>query len=200
MPARFLLDLQGEPDVTIKILRDKIQLGKVFLPLWIRHHWLLGVLENNVLKIADSSPGVATREDISLLTNLLSFIKEVPIHLKWFSTPRQPRGSVECGLHVVINTILHQTNALQAQDNRPSQRVIEYERAMGTVIANWISASITIAQLITSLLTQIAEVGIELIAPKQVLEKWDGGLVIFLVYLFLPLLMRINFLFLPPFW
>ena len=109
MSARFLLDLQGEPDVTITTLRDKIQLGKVFLPLWIRHHWLLGVLDNNVLQIADSSPGVATREDISLLINLLSFIKEAPINLKWFSTPRQPKGSVECGLHVVINAILHQT-------------------------------------------------------------------------------------------
>ena len=44
---------------------------------------------------------------------------------------------------------------------------------MGSVIANWISGSIPIAQLITSLLTHIAEVGIELISAKQVLEKCD---------------------------
>ena len=173
MPARFLLDLQGEPEETIKILREKLQLGKVFLPLWIRHHWLLGVVDKNVLKIADSSPGVATREDISTITNLLAFVQEAPVHLQWFSTPRQPRGSVECGLHVVINAILHHANALQAQDNKPSQRVIEYERLMGPLIASWINASIPISQLITSLLTHIAEVGIELLSAKQVLDKCD---------------------------
>jgi hypothetical protein len=67
MPARFLLDMQGSPADTISLLKEKMQLGKVYLPLWIRHHWLLGVYNNNTLTIADSSPGVATKEDISTL-------------------------------------------------------------------------------------------------------------------------------------
>lgn len=173
MPARFLLDLQGKPAETIALLKEKIQLGKVYLPLWIRHHWLLGVFNNNVITIADSSPGVATKEDITTLTNILAFTQEAPVKLQWFSTPRQPRGSVECGLHVVVNALLHHTNALQAQDTKPAQRVIEYERRIGPIIANWLSATIPIAQLFTALLTHIAEVGIELISAKQVLAKCD---------------------------
>lgn len=173
MQARFLLDLQEDPAMTLNLLKEKMQLGKVYLPLWIRHHWLLGVFNNNTLTLADSSPGVATREDVNNLATLLAYAQDAPVHIKWFATPRQPRGTVECGLHVVVNALLHQTNALQETDNKPQQRVIEYERRIGPIISEWLNGTMLLPQVFPPLLTHIAEVGIELINAKQVLHKCD---------------------------
>ena len=172
MPARFLVDLQDDPPPTIALLRTKAT-QKLYLPLWIRHHWLLGVLEANSLYIADSSPGIATKEDIAALTDLFAFIKEGPITLRWLCSPRQPRSSVECGLHVVINTILHLSHILQPSDTKPIQRVIEYEKQIGPHIASWLNSALALPQLLNHILVHIAEVGIELLTAEQVLDKCD---------------------------
>lgn len=72
-----------------------------------------------------------------------------------------------------INLTLAVHKMLKAHTNKPNQRVIEYERALGPLITKWLANNIPLPQLITSALTHIAEVGIELLSQKEVLEMCD---------------------------
>ena len=85
-----------------------------FLPitLWIRHHWLIIFLQGNTIYVADSAPGVATRRDISAVADLIASSLNVPITILRLHSMRQPPSSVECGLHVIINTLLFEANLL----------------------------------------------------------------------------------------
>jgi len=172
MPARFLVDMQDHPSTTLATLKTKMK-DTLYLPLWIRHHWILGVWTPGMLTIADSSPGIATKADFLAVQALLAYASLMPVGIQWFNVPRQPSNSVECGLHVAINLILAVNKMLKAHANKPNQRVIEYERTLGPLITKWLANNIPLPQLLTSTLTHIAEVGIELLSQKEVLEMCD---------------------------
>ena len=122
MPARFLVDMQDHPTPTLSILKTKMK-DTLYLPLWIRHHWIFGVWTPWM------SPGIATKADFLAVQVLLAFAAEAPVGIQWFNVPRQPSNSVECRLHVPINLTLAVNKFLKAHTNKPNQRVIEYERA-----------------------------------------------------------------------
>ena len=80
--------------------------------------------------------------DFLAVQALLAFAAEAPVGIQWFNVPRQPSNSVECGLHVAINLTLAVNKFLKAHTNKPNQRVIEYERALGPTITKWLANNI----------------------------------------------------------
>jgi hypothetical protein len=74
--------------------------GRVFVPLHIRHHWvLLLVRDEGGLRgeVYDSAPSYIVRKDITKLLSMVS--------LDFRRGMRQLRGSNECGIFVLANAI-----------------------------------------------------------------------------------------------
>ena len=174
LPARFLVDLQADPSTTINLLKSKMN-APLYLPLWIRHHWLLGIWRAGTLTLADSSPGIARKEDIEALLALFTHISQTPTKLEWCKVPKQPRSSVECGLHVTINLVLMTHQLLQTAPVRPPQNTIEYERTLGSSVAKWLADEMHIAELVGNILLYLAETGVELLSQQEVLAICDGN-------------------------
>jgi hypothetical protein len=173
LPARFLVDLQDDAYSAIELLREKIT-EILYVPLWIRHHWLLAVWNGkDTLALADSSPGIATPTDISTVAALFAYAANSQVTTKWYQVPKQPRTSIECGLHVALNAIMASSRIIQTSTTKPSQRTIEYETKMGPSINKWLRNEIPLPVLIEQLLLHIAEVGIELLSQKDVLAFCD---------------------------
>ena len=77
----------------------------VIAPLHIRHHWVLAIFStlNNHLRarVYDSAPSPVTRRDINgTLCRLHAAVDFVRV-------PKQPRGSCECGVHVILHAWRH---------------------------------------------------------------------------------------------
>jgi len=173
LPARFLVDLQDDAYSAIELLRGKIT-ETLYVPLWIRHHWLLAVWNGkDTLSLADSSPGIATTADIATVSALFAYAANNHVTTKWYQVPKQPRTSIECGLHVALNAILASSRIIQTSISKPAQRTIEYEKTIGPVINKWLRNEVPLPTLIEQLLLHIAEVGIELLTQKDVLAFCD---------------------------
>ena len=84
-----------------RVLRKGVrEQGKVFVPLHIRHHWvLLVVREEGGLRgdVYDSAPSYVVQKDITKLLGMVSMDFRVGM--------RQLRGSNECGIFVLANAI-----------------------------------------------------------------------------------------------
>ena len=113
MPAKFILDAQRFPAKARADLRKVEEHAfPIHFILWIRHHWIAASLRGERLEIADSAPGIATPNDLRVVADFIgcSLSRQVTIyHMK---VPAQPRNSVECGAHAVINLMLAQRGNL----------------------------------------------------------------------------------------
>ena len=88
-----------EEDVKKRLKRVK----EVCAPLHVRYHWALAVFskrgEGIHVQVLDSAPSMATRDDIRRVLGRLHVTT-----VEFVPCARQPRGSEECGIHVIINT------------------------------------------------------------------------------------------------
>eukprot|EP00760_Papus_ankaliazontas_P016569 PhM_4_TR16809/c0_g2_i5/m.52216 len=75
--------------------------SNVLLPLHVRHHWTTAIVDLDQgslrTRVYDSAPSPITKRDIIKVCSLMG-LRNVSI----ICVARQPRGSNECGLHVLF--------------------------------------------------------------------------------------------------
>ena len=113
LPARLFFDLARaaiSPEEVLEMIQVKlIACGRVYAPVHCRSHWLLArfewldadTMEDITVTIMDSAPSVPVRRDV---TQLLRTIDPGMI-ISFSKCPAQRRGSLECGLFVIANTV-----------------------------------------------------------------------------------------------
>ena len=106
-PAATCFDLALKPEAfTLDWIRPFLLMERVALPIWVQHHWVAAVLDYDFLFVADSAPSHSTRQHIGSLLNFIVSICPRPLTVETFPVPRQFRNSSECGVHLVVNTLL----------------------------------------------------------------------------------------------
>ena len=115
LPARWFYEFRTgqrtasrlRSDVSSRLREMGPELGRIYMPVHIRHHWLLVVVKvtggNWILEVYDSAASVVTR--VTLAPLLLELFPRAQI--TFCPSPRQRRGSNECGLFVVCNVLAH---------------------------------------------------------------------------------------------
>jgi len=83
------------------------------MPVHVRHHWATAVVTNDTATIFDSAPSPITAKDFAKTFRRLG--RPAPVII---CHARQPRGSNQCGLHVVLVAILAKTGRLPESNNR----------------------------------------------------------------------------------
>jgi len=114
LPARLFFDLARSiisPEEVREMIEAKLQsaCGPVYAPVHCRYHWLLArfewldedTMEDISVTLMDSAPSVPVRRDV---TRLLRTIDPSMI-ITFSKCPMQTRGSLECGLFVIANTV-----------------------------------------------------------------------------------------------
>lgn len=97
----------------------------VFLPLWFRHHWVLGSLNpGGTLDIWDSAPSTIIQSDIRDFASALSTRLGFPVSVKGRLIPRQPYASRQCGIHTVARALLC---SLGLTSSLPLKAVVDLE-------------------------------------------------------------------------
>eukprot|EP00744_Colponema_vietnamica_P009228 GILI01013146.1.p1 GENE.GILI01013146.1~~GILI01013146.1.p1 ORF type:complete len:831 (-),score=73.66 GILI01013146.1:1212-3704(-) len=114
MPSMFTITAVSQPEAISTGLRARFQEGqsRLLLPIWIRHHWIAGFIRGKALFIADSAPGHASTKDINELHKFIQGALKRPLDLIFLNVPRQPRQSMECGIHMIANLLLLNQGAL----------------------------------------------------------------------------------------
>ena len=82
----------------------------VMMPLWFRHHWVLGVYSTkstpHTLDVWDSAPSpIVQREILSFAATLAKRLQQ-DLQVKGRLAPRQPYGSRQCGVHIITRAIV----------------------------------------------------------------------------------------------
>ena len=80
--------------------------GVLVLPLWFRHHWVLGTLTGTQLDVWDSAPSSLVKADIIAFAQRLATRLNSPLRVRSRKVARQPYGSRQCGLHTVVRALL----------------------------------------------------------------------------------------------
>lgn len=116
MHAMFLLDAQRNPQAAMQQLKMAEEAvgkeGKIHIVCWIRHHWVAATINKEAVEIADSSPGIATGDDLRTIAEFIGEALGRRFQLRELRTPRQPRQSTECGAHCIVNMILNHSGWL----------------------------------------------------------------------------------------
>ena len=78
----------------------------LYIPFWTRNHWILLTRDGEqILSVFDSAPSKATCADVRFfVTQLQRFIGVSRVRFE--DCPKQPRGSNQCGVHVIANAVL----------------------------------------------------------------------------------------------
>eukprot|EP00743_Colponemidia_sp_Colp-15_P010356 GILK01011398.1.p2 GENE.GILK01011398.1~~GILK01011398.1.p2 ORF type:complete len:749 (-),score=9.85 GILK01011398.1:2098-4074(-) len=123
MSAEFARDIRLCPEDTRK--QFKACKGRpMIIPFWTLHHWIAVVLmENGRLWIADSAPSDAVLPDIQELIGNIEVLSGKAVDPMLIEVPKQPRGSGECGVHLIVNAL-----ALASGCLLPSQGVLSYKK------------------------------------------------------------------------
>ena len=102
LPARLYSDATRLPSSATE-LRARLRLGHdhvCLFPVHTRHHWALGLVYKSASVVMDSAPSPATRRDWFRQFADLGLPRPI------VATPtQQHRGSLECGLHVILNAL-----------------------------------------------------------------------------------------------
>ena len=176
-PSTWLITVQNSPEMGESIFKSCYskwnESAQPFLPLvlWIRHHWLVIFLQGNVLYVADSAPGVATFRDLKAVAELLATFTGNPIDIVKLHAPRQPRNSVECGLHVIVNTLLFEASLLVTARDEVTDS-ISYEPTQNT-LQLLLSQFISREGFTCAILDHLAKQGIPLLSPSEALCAAD---------------------------
>ena len=122
LPAKFIVEAQRNPRLATENLQRIVQEspGTILMILWIRHHWIAATIRETVMEIADSAPGIATQTDLRSIADFIGLAINKQLTIVMMRNPHQPKNSVECGAHTVVNLILSHARYLwprEAGDN-----------------------------------------------------------------------------------
>ena len=108
--------------------------------MWFRHHWIAGVIrpaaasvrtrtgsspDSFCLDVWDFAPSNQVRADLTSLVPLLSNLLQAPLTLRIRRCARQPYGSRQCGVHVLVRAVL--ASAGCADSSLPKSPVADWE-------------------------------------------------------------------------
>lgn len=110
--------------IPLPIALRNSSLRTLALPLWFRHHWVLGSLHDDVLDIWDSAPSPHVKSDIIAFTRLLALRIGRPLRVRGRLAARQPYGSKQCGLHTVVRALL---SSLGLSALLPNEPVVDWD-------------------------------------------------------------------------
>ena len=116
LDARVFYDYRTELDPSEqKMKRSKVreaiaerlkQYGVAFLPVHVRFHWATAHIQGNtleeaVVRVIDPAPSPATKSDLKIVFKKLGIPLECILSLA-----KQPKGSNQCGLHVILTALI----------------------------------------------------------------------------------------------
>jgi hypothetical protein len=88
---------------------------------------LAGTLRNATLELMDSAPGIVTTTDARTIADFIGSVTNKPITICQMKVPSQPRNSVECGAHTVVNLMLsHHHHLWERESNDTLVNRISY--------------------------------------------------------------------------
>lgn len=93
------------------------------LPLWFRKHWVLGTLKQDVLDVWDSAPSDLIKKDLSTFANSMAERIGRPIQIRGRLAARQPYGSRQCGIHIIVRALM---SSLGIQSLLPNEPVVDW--------------------------------------------------------------------------
>lgn len=155
-------------------LREASTGDSMFIPLWVRHHWLLAFLTETSIMICDSAEGVIKQSEIKDVAAFISqeldgkSRKVVPM-----ATPQQPPQSNECGLHVALNATLLAHSYLAPKRVAHKTRVISYDKALTKVVEMYTESVTSLKTLTDNLLKEISTTDTPLLTHDDVRSKLD---------------------------
>ena len=116
--ANFSTNIPGNmPKVRAARRRDEV----ITIPLWFPHHWILATTRGPDVWFFDSAPGERAKDIMRTTGRAVA-----PKGKGWIvDSPRQPVGSNQCGLHVLINALLFQFNIILSPTQFP---VMDYDQ------------------------------------------------------------------------
>ena len=170
----FLPTATTTPIRAIKWLKTAHRTHQLLIPLWVRHHWLLCYLTEDNIDFIDSAEGVLKQSEMG---DIAAFItSELDGHkrkVRMMATPQQPRQSNECGLHVVLNSILASQGYFMPKNIGHNNRTISYDPILPTV-EHFTDKDITLPQLLKKIIHQLVITNIPLITHEDVRKKLDN--------------------------
>ena len=96
----------------------------ILLPMWFRHHWVLGALHGDTLDVWDSAPSPLVKEDILRFAATLALRLGTTLRVRGRATSRQPWGTRQCGTHAIVRAVLLSLNLNFAL---PTDQVVDFE-------------------------------------------------------------------------
>lgn len=170
----FLPTATTTPSRAIKWLRQSTTGENLFIPLWVRHHWLLAFLTETSIKFCDSAEGVIKQTEIK---DVAAFISQEldgkQRKVVIMSTLQQPPHSNECGLHVALNATLLAQSHLVPKRIAHKTRIISYDSTLTKVVEMYTTNTTSLQALTDNILKQIAITDVPLLTHDDVREKLD---------------------------
>lgn len=80
--------------------------GTLILPLWFRHHWILGSMRGDTIDIWDSAPSGHVKADVVAFTKHMATRLGRPLRVRGRLAARQPYGTRQCGIHAIVRALL----------------------------------------------------------------------------------------------
>ena len=176
--AMFLLNAQENPDTAKSQLQAASatvgSTGTIHMVCWVRHHWLLACFAGETMHIADSSPGIATENDLRTIANFAGAALDKNYDIKELRVPIQPKGSVECGAHVAANIFLAQKGWLWTKEfNDKTRKVVTYAQITET-FKLYSEGELRTEYVEDRILETLGDTFFSLPTNKQILERLDA--------------------------
>eukprot|EP00744_Colponema_vietnamica_P024496 GILI01035740.1.p1 GENE.GILI01035740.1~~GILI01035740.1.p1 ORF type:complete len:374 (+),score=38.98 GILI01035740.1:252-1373(+) len=178
MPSIFTVTAIKKPERVSTMLKERLQAGNgcLMLPIWIRHHWIAGYIRKRALFVADSAPGHASTKDLQELHKFIQKAINRPLDLIFLRVPRQPRQSMERGIHMVTNLLLLHKNALLEVDDTTFVSLASVRTALNNVTRGTITPNEAYQHCKGAMAFQASNVETDA-EPAQILEEYGPGYV-----------------------
>jgi integrase len=119
----------------------------ILLPMWFRHHWVLGALRGNTLDVWDSAPSPLVKDDILAFASTLAQRLGVSLRVRGRATARQPWGTRQCGTHAIVRAVLL---SLDLNCALPAETVVDFGLLRGILPTSPSTTTLPIAALLAS--------------------------------------------------
>ena len=123
LPATCTLDISNLTNTLPTALTSRGN-TTILLPMWFRHHWVLGALHGDTLDVWDSAPSPLVKEDILRFAATLALRLGTTLRVRGRATSRQPWGTRQCGTHAIVRAVLLSLNLNFAL---PTDQVVDFE-------------------------------------------------------------------------
>ncbi len=113
LPAKFIVDAQKNPYMATDLIQEAQRGstgGIIQFVLWIRHHWVIATIRDDAFEFCDSAPGIVQDNDIRSIADFIGLALNKSLQIITMRTPCQPKHSVECGAHSVVNLMMSHAN------------------------------------------------------------------------------------------